>query len=307
MAIQMGLGLGLAFLVGHRLWPTHWTWVVLTAYVVASGNRGAADVIHKSGLRVAGAAAGTVLATFLIQALPAGDDLAIVIILVTLTLGVWARQANYAYWAAAVTAVVALLDGYYGERNSSLLVTRLEEIVCGGVIATAVALTVLPVRTGDVLRRRVADALAALTDYLTAARRRDLEALVHEHDRVKHALASLDEIAPPLRLAHRFSRDPQRHPARALLALGACGPPLERLTASVTSTPELLGDEAFVAALVKFQEAVVATRRAMARGGDAQGTVDAEARPPLPVARIVSLADEIEGLAQRDINFTNLV
>jgi hypothetical protein len=308
MAIQMGLGLGVAFLLGHRLWPNHWTWIVLTAYVVASGNRGRADVIHKSGLRIGGAAVGTLLATFLIRALPAGDDLAIVIIMITLVLGTWLRQAGYAYWAAAVTAVVALLNGYYGQRDSALLLTRLEEIVCGGAIATAIALTVLPIRTTDVLRRRVADALAALTDYLTAARRRDLEALLHEHRRVLRALASLDEIAPPLRLAHRFSRNPEQHPARALLALGACGPPLERLTARATDSPELLRDEVFAAAVVEFQEAVVATRRSMARAAAPPAPqADRETRPPLPVTRIALLADAIEQLSHHDINTTNLV
>jgi uncharacterized membrane protein YccC len=179
-----------------------------------------------------------------------------------------------------------------------LLLTRLEEIACGGLIATAIALTILPVKTADVLRRRVADALAALTDYLTAARRRDLEALVREHGRFTHALASLEEISAPLRLARRFSRDPERHPAQALLALGACGPSLELLTARATLTPELLGDEAFAGALAEFQEAVVTTRRSMARaaGSAADGSVP-DSRPQLPVARIALLAEGIEALA----------
>jgi len=288
MAVQMGLGLGAAFLVGHQLWPTHWTWVVISAYVVASGNRGRADVLHKFGLRVLGAAAGTVLATLLIGILPTGDDLAIVLIMVTLVLGTLLRERGYAYWAASVTAVVALLNGYYGERSSSLLGTRLEGIVCGGLIATVIALTVLPVRTTDVLRRRVADALAALTDYLTAARRRDLATITEQHARLTHALGRLEEISPPLLLSHRLGRwlgrTNEHHVAHTLLALRACGQSLAFITTRVTARPELLSEEAFAQALADFQGAVVKTRRAMAGS-------------PLPVAGIVALADQIEALA----------
>jgi uncharacterized membrane protein YccC len=199
---------------------------------------------------------------------------------------------------------MALLNGYYGERSTSLLGTRLEGIVCGGLIATAVALTVLPVRTTDVLRRRVADALAALTDYLTAARRRDLDALTQQHPRVTQALGRLDEISPPLLLSHRFSRKRERHPARALVALRTCGQSLERITARVTARPELLSDEAFAQALSDFQTAVVKARRSMARQSQSQSqtptptpTPSTSPSPPLPVTRIAALADEVEALA----------
>ncbi len=42
MALQMGLALAAAFLVGHLAYPDHWTWAVLTAFIVCSGARGGA-------------------------------------------------------------------------------------------------------------------------------------------------------------------------------------------------------------------------------------------------------------------------
>ena len=82
----------------------------------------------------------------------------------------WLQAGDYAYWAVAVTAVMALLYGYYGgERSAGLLLTRLEGIAVGGAIAVVAASVIVPVRSTDVLRRRVADNLAALTGYLTAA------------------------------------------------------------------------------------------------------------------------------------------
>ena len=41
------------------MFGSHWIWVVLTAYIVCSGNRGRGDVVHKSAIRVIGAACGT--------------------------------------------------------------------------------------------------------------------------------------------------------------------------------------------------------------------------------------------------------
>ena len=101
MAVQMGVALGVAFWVGHRLFPDHWAWTVLTAYIVASGNRGRGDVVHKGALRIAGAAVGTVIATLLAGTFPAGDKWAVVVIFAILALATWLRPLSYAYGLAA--------------------------------------------------------------------------------------------------------------------------------------------------------------------------------------------------------------
>jgi len=171
MAIQMAVGLGTAFALSHQLFPGHWSWTVLSSYIVASANRGRGDVVHKSGLRVVGASCGTIAATFLSGTFGPGDRSAVVAIFAVLALASWLRSFSYAYWAACVTAALAFLYGYFGEQGTSLLLTRLEGIGCGAVIAIAASWFVLPIKTRDIVRRRAADALAVLTDYVGAAQR----------------------------------------------------------------------------------------------------------------------------------------
>ena len=65
MAIQMAVALVLSFVVGYVYFAERWAWLVLTAFIVLSGNRGRLDVAYKSVLRVLGAAAGTLLAALL--------------------------------------------------------------------------------------------------------------------------------------------------------------------------------------------------------------------------------------------------
>ncbi len=95
-----------------------------------------------------------------------------------------------------MTAVVALLSEHLGQDAAAVLPVRLVAIAVGGTIAVAVAWFVLPIRTSAVVRRRVADALAALQDALAEP----------DHDRAgfADALERLREIAAPLR-AHRRS------------------------------------------------------------------------------------------------------
>jgi uncharacterized membrane protein YccC len=73
MALQMGAALAIAFAAGRTLFGVHWSWLVMTAFIVSSGNRGRGDVLYKSGLRIAAAAMGTVAATLLAGRFAPGD------------------------------------------------------------------------------------------------------------------------------------------------------------------------------------------------------------------------------------------
>jgi uncharacterized membrane protein YccC len=214
MALQMGAGLAAAFAAGHALFPAHWPWVVLTAYIVASGNRSRGDVICKGGLRVIGAACGTLAAAFLATAFPPGNRWALAAILVILAGGSWLRNASYAYWAGCVTAALALFYGYAGAGagGAGLLESRLTAIACGAVIAAVAAWLVLPVKTGDVLSRRLAGALAALT--ADGTRRPDPA-------RLDRAVALLDQVAPAVLARQRIGR--WAAPARRLIRRGRRG------------------------------------------------------------------------------------
>lgn len=146
MAIQLAVAVGGAFVIGRLAFGEHWTWIVLTAFVVCSGNRGRMDVVRKGLLRLLGAAAGTVLATFLAGLFGPRDPRSIVAIFVVLALASGLRTVSYAFWAGGVTAMLALLYGYSGQAGAGLLATRLLAIALGAALAIGVSWFLLPVR-----------------------------------------------------------------------------------------------------------------------------------------------------------------
>jgi hypothetical protein len=228
MALQMATGLGAALAVGHLLFGDRWGWTLLSAFLVASGNRGRGDVVHKAGLRLLGAALGTVGASAIATAVPAGHLFVLVLLFAVMAVSLVLRGRSYAWWAAGVTAMVALLHGYYGESGAGLLAERLLGVLVGSAIGVAAAWFVAPVRTRDVFRRRVADCLAALTDGLA-----DEGEVESAAGRYRTAVARLDELTPTLRTHQRFLgrfvTDPEPHAMDAVLALRTLDPlPVDR-------------------------------------------------------------------------------
>jgi hypothetical protein len=208
MALQLATALAAAFAVGRTIWPGHWAWVVLTAFIVCSGARGRGDVVLKGTLRGAGAAAGTAVATAVAGPFGPHADASVVVMFAALAIATWLREFSYAWWAACVTAVLSLLYGWFGQAPGGLLETRLEGIAAGAALGIAASWLILPVRTGDVARRRAADALAALSGVLTADWR-DPAALRQRQAAFQQTVISLGQIAPPLR-AQRLLLAPLR-------------------------------------------------------------------------------------------------
>jgi uncharacterized membrane protein YccC len=245
MALQTTLSLGLAFVIGRTVFDPHWAWIVLTAFIVNSGNRGRGDVVHKSVLRVLGAAVGTVIATLLAGALPPHDDTAVVVILIVLAIGIWLRTISYVYWAGCVTSVLSLLQGYFGEGHVGLIGERLLQIVLGGALAVLVAWWVLPVRSSDVLRRRLADCLGPLTDLLVATLREPAQAASRRAEFAANVVL-LEQVAPAAaahRRLHRLRGLGGGHPADAIDAVRDCVPAADSLAEQARLRPESLREQ----------------------------------------------------------------
>lgn len=213
MALQMFTALTLAFAIGMALFPAHWFWVVLTAFIVCSGTITRGDAIYKGLLRLGGAAAGAVVAA--LAALIVFPDPAAyaAVSFFVLFLGIWLRPINYAYWAACTTLLFALLQGSHETGIVPLLGARLLCILVGALCGIAAAWFVYPIRSEQLVRRRVADALAALRDHLPH------KPGSPEHEsglaQLAHHAKELERAAAPLRLHRRLfgSPDPERHPA----------------------------------------------------------------------------------------------
>lgn len=308
MAAQMGAALGLAFVAGHLRFPDHWPWVVLTAFIVCSGARGRGDVLHKGVLRAVGAAVGTLVATWIAGSFPPNDATSVVIIFAVLGFAIWLRQTSYVYWAGSVTAVLSLLYGYFGESAPSLLRTRLEEIAIGAALGIAASWFVLPVRTKDVLRRRLADVLAAVSDVL-AAGAAPVEDLPARRIRFAESVYQLELLSKTLaaqRLLSGWWPGPRRekpHAADTIEAVRRIVEPVRDFAAVADQDREVLAQED----LGRLRAAVAGNVGAVRRGiGGREGTPfrhlppprqngsagpgPADARPPETDRRRVSVA-----------------
>ena len=201
MALQMLVALALAFAIGMPLFHQHWSWVVLTAFIVCSGAIGRGDAIYKALQRFGGAIGGTLVAA-VISRIPLNGIENTALIFVALFFGIWLREINYAYWAACATLIFALLQGSAGIDPLPLFLIRVLAIVVGSLCAIAATWFVFPIRTEHVVRRRVADARDALR---AGAGLRDL----HFH------YAQLERVAPPVRLHRRVFGEAKdgKHPA----------------------------------------------------------------------------------------------
>lgn len=168
MALQLAVALTLGFAIGRHINPDHWQWPVLTAYIVSSANQGRGDVLYKGVQRGLGACAGTAAAALLTGTFEAGDHRAVAYIFVLLWFALAVRRSGYAYWAGCITAALALIYGYFGDGGMSVLGQRLEGIGLGALAGIAAAWLVLPIRTEDVLRRRIGALLEAQQNLLVA-------------------------------------------------------------------------------------------------------------------------------------------
>ncbi|HVU60768.1 MAG TPA: FUSC family protein [Mycobacteriales bacterium] len=205
MSLQMGVALGAAFACGRAAFGVHWTWVVLSAYIVGSGNRGRADVTYKAVLRIAGAACGTVVAELVSHSFPPHDDWSIVVLFAVLAVAMWLRPLSYAYWAAGMTSALALLYDFYGEAGTDLLATRLEGILLGASLGVLAAWLVLPIRNVDAVRRQLAIAFGTVAAVLASADAQPAFAAA-ELARFRAASVAADLAGASLRWLRRLPR-----------------------------------------------------------------------------------------------------
>ena len=230
LTLQMAVSLASAFAVGFLLFPDHWRWLVLTALLVNVASIGQFDVVRRGLLRVLGAAGGTVLAMGV--AGHAGGDGALVGVLAMgcVFAGLVLRVFGYGWWVLCVTLALALLQTLEPAAEPLLLWRRLLEIVIGAAIAIAASSFVFPIPSADILRRRIAGALAAMSEALDpATAERRPQAIVG-------TMALVRQMLPVFRaqgIAHRLARrrDPPPH-ATWIAALLACEAPVLALVES---------------------------------------------------------------------------
>jgi len=199
LALQSTAAVALAFVAGQQLFGHHWPWTVITVLTVSLRATSRGEVAVTAVERLAGALAGTVVATLAGMLAPPSPVPGTLLILAVLGVGMVLRQHNYAWWAAAMTASLSVLYGLLGEpAGLDLLGERLLAILAGGVCAVVPFAVLAPVRTRDAVRRRLGVTLrllgAALRDGPTVQNVRAAD----------HALDELRRRSRPLRLTARL-------------------------------------------------------------------------------------------------------
>ena len=268
MALQMAAALATSFAVGYLAFPSHWSWIVLTAFIVNSGNRGRQDVVYKSALRVLGAAGGTVVAMLVAHQMAIGGPLATAAMLASVFLGVWLRPWGYGWWALFMTLALALLQTLQPAAAPLLLWQRLLEIVIGAALGLAAAWSVLPVRSTDVLRKRIAETLAAMSEAL------DPQAAERRPGAIVVAMKRVEQLRPSFRARRLALR--RWHPVQPMDwidALAACAAPVVALAErgeapgpvrkAVGAARKAMGDPAQIGAALEALRQVLEGRPAV--------------------------------------------
>jgi uncharacterized membrane protein YgaE (UPF0421/DUF939 family) len=176
IAIQMGIAVGAAIIVGDAISGRRFYWAVIAAFITFMGANTAGEQMRKSVFRVAGTVVGVIVGSVLAHLVGDVVWLQIVVIMVSLFLGLYLFRVNYAFMVVGITVMVSQLYVELDEFSNSLLLLRLAETSVGAGVAILTVLLVLPLHVGRVAR---------------VAARQQLEALADLADR------SLDRLADP--------------------------------------------------------------------------------------------------------------
>jgi uncharacterized membrane protein YgaE (UPF0421/DUF939 family) len=170
-AIQMGVAVGGAIVLGDIVSGRRFYWAVIAAFITFMGANNSGEQARKAIFRVLGTVVGIGVGSLVVQAIGHHTNWSIAIILVSLFLGFYLMRINYAFMVVGVTVMVSQLYVQLGEFSNSLLLLRLGETALGAAVAVVVVIVVLPLRTRRVLRVAMRDhvqAIAALVDHATS-------------------------------------------------------------------------------------------------------------------------------------------
>jgi hypothetical protein len=164
IAIQMGVAVGAATIVGDAISGRRFYWAVLAAFITFMGANTAGEQLRKGLLRVAGTIVGVVVGSLLAHAVGDRVWLQIIVVLISLFLGLYLFRVNYAFMTIGITVMVSQLYVELDEFSNNLLLLRLGETAAGAGVAMLTVLLVLPLHIGRVTRVAARQQLAALAE-----------------------------------------------------------------------------------------------------------------------------------------------
>jgi uncharacterized membrane protein YgaE (UPF0421/DUF939 family) len=204
-AIQMGVAVGAATLLGVQISGYRFYWAVIAAFISFMGTSNTGEQVVRACYRVAGTVVGIGIGSLLIDAVGHNAYLSCAVILIALFFGLYFMRISYAFFVVGVTVMVAQLYEQLGEFSNSLLLLRLAETAVGSAVAIVVVITVFPLHTRRVLRialRAHVQAIGHLAEHATAGllgRELDEYTLRADARAVDATYQALDATARPLR------------------------------------------------------------------------------------------------------------
>ena len=219
-ALQNALSVGLAIGIGSLVSSRRWYWAAIAAFIVGTGINSRGEGLVKALQRLVGTIVGIVVGLYLGSLVSGHTDLTLALVLVCIFFGFYAFQAAYTVMMFWITIMVALLYSLLGLLQPVLLILRLEETAIGSAVGVVVIMTLLPLRTHQVLGSALGELLGAIGNVVDQAagdfaNRRDDEKLIAAAWEIAEKTNALrDAIGPLKRGWERLS------PASIRIAIG---------------------------------------------------------------------------------------
>jgi uncharacterized membrane protein YgaE (UPF0421/DUF939 family) len=205
-AIQMGIAVGAATVLGDVLSPRRFYWAVLAAVITFMNANTTGEQVRKAFFRVAGTVVGIGIGSLLVTAVGHHTYWSIAVILVALFFGFYLMRINYIFMVIGITVMVSQLYVQFDEFSNSLLLLRLEETALGAAVTIVVVMLVFPLRTRRVLRIAIRELVQAVgrlasdaSGYLLCEDHGTKAALRSDARAVDAAYQALTATAQPLR------------------------------------------------------------------------------------------------------------
>jgi hypothetical protein len=256
IALQMGVAVTIALVLGDQLDQKRWYWAVIAAFVTFMGAHNAGEQLRKGTLRVIGTVAGVLVGALSAHLVGPHLFAALAIIMGSLFLGLFLMRSSYAWFVVSITIALSQLYVQLGEYSDGLLMLRLEETALGAAVALLTVLVVMPLRTKRVVLVATREYLTALDELVGAIGEPagDMRAAARRLDVAYQALMATLAArgvpllpAPSARILFTNSLSASRNYARNLLADADGeieGPPVATLRSSIGElVTELQGGE----------------------------------------------------------------